>query len=203
MVSPPRRLAGFTLVELLVALAVFAVLSGIVYSALGVALDASRETAVRNERRAEIMHAVTIMERDMLQMSRRRVWNEFGQLSPALLVARPPGARMEFTRAGLLNPRREKRPSLQRVAYSIVDDDLVREVWPVLDRTPQSAPVQEILLEDVEDLVFGALSTEWASSWPSVPAATRESAALPRAVRFVLSTSASGAIERIVPVAGG
>lgn len=200
MVIRRCRCAGFTLIELLVALAVFAVLAGIVYGALGVVLDTREQTDRKNLRRAQIMHAVTLLERDLLQMSRRPVWDEFDRLSPALVVERPPSGRIEFTRAGLLNPRQLKRSHLQRVAYRISDGRLVRDIWPVLDRTAQTVPLTEALLDDVEDVSFEALLTQWSEIWPDE---TANPADLPRAIRVMLTLEDAGPIERVVPVAGG
>lgn len=200
MVISRTRCTGFTLIELLVALAVFAVLAGIVYGALDAVLDTREQTDSKNQRRAQIMHAITLMERDLLQMSRRSIWDEFDRLSPALVVEQPPAGRIEFTRAGLLNPRQLKRSHLQRVAYRISEDQLVRDIWPVLDRTAQTAPLTEALLENVEDISFEALTTQWSDTWPDESDNPPE---LPRAIRVVLTLEDMGPIERVVPVAGG
>lgn len=199
-----RRAGGFTLLELLVALAVFTVLAGIAYGALEAALDAREEADGRNVRRAEVMRALTVLERDLLQMVRRPVRNEFAQLSPALIVERPPGARLELTRTGRPNPRQAKRSALQRVAYSVENDALVRRIWYVLDRTAQTVPAEEVLLENVESVVFEALAEEWSTTWPEAAQdPTQMVIDMPRAARVVLTLPDIGEVARVVPGLGG
>jgi len=197
---------GFTLIELLVAIAVFAVLAGITYGTLSSALDAREQTDERSSRRAEIMQAVTILDRDLLQMIGRPIRDEYDQIAPALRIERPPAARIELTRAGLPNPRGEKRSSLQRVAYSLDGDRLVRRSWTVLDRTPQSYPREEILLSQVRTLLFEAMQSGWSTTWPpdtraSDPAA--DNATLPRAVRVTLDLEDLGELVRVLPLVEG
>lgn len=196
---------GFTLLELLVALAVFAVVAAIAYGALAAVLEASEAVGLRNARRAAVVRTLTVLERDILQMARRPVRDEFDQLSPAVVVERPPGARLELTRSGIANPRQEKRSALQRVAYSVEDDTLVRRTWYVLDRTAQTLPTEEILLEDVDGIVFEALAEEWSTTWPDT--AGQDSAQIvidmPRAVRVVLTLPDLGEVARVVPGLGG
>lgn len=198
-----RSSHGFTLLELLVAMAVFAVLAGIAYGSLETALEAREETEIRNRRRAEIMFAMTLLERDLLQIVSRPVRNEFDQMSPAVLVERAPGARIEFTRTGLPNPRSEKRSSLQRVAYELGDDRLIRRTWLVLDRTAQTVPVEEVLLEDVESIEFEALAENWTDTWPAgLQSSEQNLVAMPRAVRVTLTLGDLGDLVRIVPGSG-
>ena len=198
-----RQGAGFTLIELLVAMAVFAVLATIAYSTLDAALRAREETQVRNTRRADIMRAVTLLDRDVLQMTRRPVTDEFGRLAPALVIEQRPVPRMEFTRTGVLNPRQEKRSALQRVAYVVEDETLVRRLWTVLDRTAQTTPFDERLLEDVEGIRFEALRTEWTETWPPEAGFGEDGTEdMPRAVRIRLQLKDLGELVRELPVAG-
>jgi len=198
-----RSDGGFTLIELLVALAVFAVLAGIAYSTLEATLDARAETETRNGRRADIMRALTLMERDMLQMTRRPITDEFGRVAPPLIIEERPVARIEFTRTGVPNPRHEKRGALQRVAYLVEDDALVRRVWGVLDRTAQTTAFDERLLEDVESIGFQVLQNDWTETWPAeTELGGQVVEAMPRAVRIRVELKDLGELVRELPLAG-
>jgi general secretion pathway protein J len=197
------RTTGFTLLEVLVAMAVFAVLAGIAYGALVAALDAREGADDRNTRRAAVMRALTVLERDLLQMVRRPVWDEFAQMSPALVIERPPGARLELTRTGRPNPQQAKRSALQRVAYSVENEALVRRTWYVLDRTAQTVPAEETVLEDVEGIVFEALAGEWSTTWPEAAQDPGQMLTdMPRSVRFVITLPDIGEVARVVPGLG-
>ena len=198
-----NRTGGFTLLEVLVAVAVFAVLAGIAYGALRAALDAREGADDRNTRRAAVMRALTVLERDLLQMVRRPVWDEFARMSPALVVERPPGARLELTRTGRPNPQQAKRSALQRVAYSVENDALVRRTWYVLDRTAQTVPAEETVLEDVDAIVFEALAGEWSTIWPEAAQDPEQMLTdMPRAVRVVITLPDIGDVARLVPGLG-
>jgi len=197
--------AGFTLLELLVALAVFAVLSSLTYSALTSALEARDQTDQRNARRSQVMQAVTILDRDLLQAVARPIRDEFNKAAPAMRIDRPPGASMELTRAGMPNPRGEPRSALQRVAYFLDGERLIRRSWAVLDRTPQTLPRDETLLSGVTGLLIEAHSGGWQNTWPMEAQATEPGGimALPRAVRVTLELEGLGELVRVLPVASG
>ena len=60
-----RRNAGFTLLELLVSLAIFALLATMAYSALNTVLNARKEVEQRAARLTELQTAFMVMERDI------------------------------------------------------------------------------------------------------------------------------------------
>ena len=192
---------GFTLIELLVAIAVFVILAAIAYGTLGNALSARDGLETRNARRTDIMRAVSLIERDVLQAVARPVIDQFDRVSPALLIESRPANRLELTRTGLPNPRHENRAALQRLAYEIEDGVLLRRVWSVLDRTAQTLPLDDPLLSDVESLSFEALGDAWVDSWPPQSGGGESSSELmPRAVRLKLELKDMGELTREMPV---
>ena len=196
-----RRSGGFTLLELLVASAIFAVLAGIAYATLGSALKSRSALQVRNAERSDIIRALSMIERDVLQAVGRPVIDEFGALSPALLI--DSASRLEFTRTGLPNPRLEKRSALQRLAYVLEGDVLLRRVWYVLDRTAQTAPIDEPLLSGVESWKVEAYQDDWGATWPALSGGGQVVVdAMPRALRISLRMSDKEETVRVLPVAG-
>ena len=163
--APPRR--GFTLLEMLVALAVFAVIGVMAGRILSGMVDMSEFTYQRGDALAQAQRAFSVIERDVLQLAGRPVRNEFGEAAPALAVGRATLA--EFTRAGWRNPLDEPRAQLQRVAYALREDTLLRLFWPVLDRADDTRPLAQTLLTGVVDAAFvvrdhsGGTHTHWPS----------------------------------------
>ena len=179
--------AGFTLLELLVALAIFGLLATMSYSGLRVILEQQSGTGVEAERLAELQKIYLLMQRDIEQAVDRPVRDEYGDTQPALLGADT----LQFTRGGWSNPAARTRSSLQRVGYVFEDDQLVRYSWAVLDRAQDSEPLRQPLTASVEQLQlrFLAANNEWRVQWPDAnpgadPATLPQ--ALPRAVEVTL-----------------
>jgi general secretion pathway protein J len=107
---------------------------------------------------------------------------------------------LELTHGGWGNPAGLPRGTLQRSAYRLEDDELVRYHWNVLDRTFANEPVANILLDDVESLLFRYLDTdgEWSDVWP--PLAKPGIRSRPRAVEIVLTLADDGEISRLLEV---
>jgi general secretion pathway protein J len=197
------RPRGFTLIELLVALAIFAVLSLLAYGGLASVLDGSELTMQRSTRLGALQATVGRLVDDLEQAGPRPVRDAYGDPLPALSGGGG-AAVFELTRGGWPNPAGQPRSSLQRVAYELVDRTLVRRVWVVLDRAPDSAPLEQRLLTGVDafELRFrGSRDGRWEASWPPAGAAAG-SEALPLAIEATLEVEGFGRITRLV-VAGG
>jgi general secretion pathway protein J len=182
-----RRAGGFTLIEILVAVAILAVAAAITYTGLASALTTRERAAAAAERTTALQKAYLRLRNDLQQLRARPSRDPFGEMQPALALLEE-GA-IEFTRSGWRNPLSLPRSSLERVAYRIDDEQrLVRASWRAIDRA-QNAPVAEaIVLEQVEELRWRFLEgDEWRDRWP--PATAEGGAALgavPRAVEVTL-----------------
>ena len=202
-----RRLIvrGFTLIEVLVALAVFGIMSMLAYSALGSTLSNADYLTNRMDRLQSIQRAVRYLSSDLFQAAPRPVRNELGDsYSPALQSSLGSEFALELTHGGWGNPAGLPRGTLQRVAYRLEDDELVRYHWNVLDRTYANEPIATVLLDDVESLFFRYFDErgELSETWP--PQASTGSAALRsrlRAVAIVLTLVDQGEIRRLLEIA--
>jgi general secretion pathway protein J len=193
------RARGFSLIELVVALAVFAALAAAAYGGLASVARTRGELQVKQDRLAAIVRAVTILERDLRQAVSRPVRGNARGESIAALIG---GAdRIELTRLGFANPRAEPRSHLERVVYAIDANALRRGRYAVLDRAPDSAPAVSALLGDVDALRFRYLGIDgvWRAAWPPAGANDVDTLAeLPRAIEFRISTRDTGELRRIV-----
>lgn len=202
-----RRLnqSGFTLIEVLVALAVFGVMSMLAYSALGSTLTNADLLGARMDRLQAIQRAVRNLSTDLMQVAPRPVRNEVGDgFYPALRTSLSTDFVIELTRGGWGNPAGLHRSTLQRTAYRIEGDELVRYHWTVLDRTYANEPVVTVLLDDVESVVFNFLDTAgtWTQVWPpQSPPGVGALSMRPRAVEIVLTLGDQGEIRRLLEVA--
>lgn len=187
---------GFTLVELLVSLAIFAVVSMVAYGGLRLLID-NRELVERSaDRLGEIQRAFSVLERDLQQAVARGVRDPFGDPRAAMLSEDL--AALEWTRAGRPNPLGRTRSELQRVAYRVEDGALIRMGWEVLDQVQDPPLNQEPILERVEEIAvrFYEPESEWTETWPPAGAAP-ETAPLPQAVEIVVVLEDLGEIRRL------
>jgi len=196
---------GFTLVELLVAMAIFATIAIISYSGLASMLKTSKAVEIDAARLKEIQTTVLFMQRDLLQSVNRPVREEYGSAIEALRSSDQGDILLEFTHGGRRNPAGFLRSSLQRVGYGIDDDEnLVRYIWPVLDRSQDTKAKKHELLSNIEGLEFRFLdhSNSWVESWPPITTDGRV-VPLPRAVEFTIDLKDLGRIKRLIVLPNG
>ena len=142
--------SGFTLIEMLVALAVFAVIGLMSNRLLIQIIDMEELIEDRAQRLVEVQRAIEIIRRDVQQLAYRDVRDEFGDSHPAFEIDE--FGVLHLTRRGWANPLGQGRSELQRVAYARVEDALFRLYWPVLDRARDSRPIRQLLLADITEM---------------------------------------------------
>lgn len=194
---------GFTLIEIMVAVAVFAVMSVIAWGALSNSLDDAEMLTDRMDRLQAIQRTMRLITTDLALAAPRPVRNELGdQQLPALLSSISGDFALEVTHGGWGNPAGLPRGTQQRSAYRLEEDRLVRYHWNVLDRTFSNEPVATVLLEDVQSLFFRFYgdTSETSEIWPP-QGAGNPLRARPRAVEIVLSLGDTGEITRLIEIA--
>jgi general secretion pathway protein J len=199
------RAAAFTLIELMVAMAIFAVLSALAYGVLNQTLLNSEILSDRMDRLRNIQKTVRVISDDFMQLAPRPVRQDFGEgFSAALSTSIQSVYAIELTRGGWSNLIVLPRGTLQRAAYRLEENELIRYHWNVLDRTLSNEPSAVTLIDGVDSIVFRFLQTngEWTEVWP--PANTPGPTGFkqrPRAVEFVLTLQGEGELRRLIEVA--
>jgi general secretion pathway protein J len=196
---------GFTLIEVLVAMAIFAILSALAYGTLSQTLLSAEILSDRMDRLQALQRTMRMLTDDIQQLAPRPVRDELGEnFIPAMSTGFQSGFAIELTRGGWNNPMTLPRSTLQRVAYRIEEDQLVRYQWMVLDRTLSNQPVSVVLLDGVESIQFrfyqpdGEFTDQWPPLEQNGPAYAR---LRPRAVEIILRLIDDTEITRLVEVA--
>ena len=199
---------GFTLVELLVALFVFAVMAALGYTAIRHALDNRDQVRRQQERLGELQTAMRTLVQDLAQLAPRPVRDAVGGGDePAVRAPATAPSLLAFTRNGLANPAGLPRPTLERVEYALDGETLVRVSWPVLDRAQAVVARRQPLLTGVRVLRFRYMDTarQWVEQWPP-PATPRPPAQQlrmrPIAIEVTIETTDFGRIMRLIEVPG-
>jgi general secretion pathway protein J len=196
---------GFTLIEVLVALAIFGIMSAMAYQALGQSLSNADLLRERMERIQGVQRSMSMLGRDLMQTSPRPVRDILGDgLIPSIRTSLSTEFALELTRGGWPNPAGLPRGTLQRVAYRIEEGELLRYHWTVLDPTVANEPVITALMEDIDGILFRYRTHggEWLEQWPPVGAQGAGFERLrPQAVEVVLTLPDEGEIRRFFEVA--
>lgn len=204
-----RGVRGFTLLELLVAMAIFAIIGALAMGGLNSVITQQQIARKQLDRLHQVQRAVRILTSDFSQLSPRYVRDEGG--APELPISAQSDIAscgfeylVCFSRDGWRNPFGQfARGTLQRVQYRLEDRKLIREHYSVMDRTLVNEPSQDVLLDDVErvDLSFldRASTGDWQTVWPPQQFTDQTSGVL-QAVRIDLVLKDWGEIVRIAEV---
>jgi general secretion pathway protein J len=209
-----HRQSGFTLLELLVSMGIFALMAAMAYGGLNVIIDERQATDKHAARLAQLQTSFLWLSRDIEQATNRRIRDEYGDSQLAMTSTEVGRFQLELTRGGWRNPVGRARSNLQRVAYGVRDNKLIRTYWNVLDRAQDSKALETVLLDGVNRLELRFLSVqkkaqqsgqdkqEWVDGWPGSGLGTQPSDGLPQAVEVTLETEAEGRITRLFRVPG-
>lgn len=151
--------AGFTLIEVLIALAVTAFVAAAAYAGLDSALAAIERSRASAERVQAVNLAFATLNRDLRQFVPRPVRDEFGVAQPALSGGRLARFPLTLTRTGWHNTAGLPRSHLERVSYLLDAEGLWRLSWPQLDRGTGTPPLRVQLLDEVLALELRFLPT--------------------------------------------
>lgn len=184
---------GFTLLEILIALFVFTIISMIMVSALHTVLTTQAVTEKNSARFNQLQIATLLLSRDLEQAIDRPVINNTGATEPALIGT---ATEIKFTHTGLANPNAGmNRSTLQRTHYFMRDNSLIRETWAELDITRDTPENQRKLHNDIDTLYFQYLDEngKFQTSWPL---SGQNHAGLPRAVRVNITLKNSDKLSQ-------
>lgn len=201
--------AGFSLVEVLVATFVFAVIAAVSIGLLTSSLTARDANETRIAALAEIDTLRTLLRDDAGQVVLRPTRRADGRASNVVFagsVHGVPGAQGErgetvilsLTRRGWTNPGQARaRSSLQRVDYVMTGGALERRVIVYPDAAPETPVVSRTVLGDVDALTMDFLyGTQW---MPRADVFAGQSAAqLPQAIRLRYTRADIGPMEHVV-----
>lgn len=190
---------GFTLIEILVAMAIFALIA-VGSVAMLTAVSAKNDLSDQRMQSLQTMQrAMLIIERDFLQMVPRKTRLE-GEVSDTLVFAGKFAFESEsdglgFVRSGWHNPQLTlRRSTLQSVAYRTQNKELQRLYSTYVDNAIGFEPKVRVLLEGVESVSFEFLekfdkkSFEWE--------AANSVDELPIAVAIIIKSEVYGEIRR-------
>ena len=189
---------GFTLVELLVALAIFSVMSVAAYRGLNSVLEAREHLIEDNRKWRELAVFFAQMKENVANAVNRPVRDSGNLLAPAFIgkpvMVGEDDAQLIFTRMGLPG-QQGNLGDLQRFAYRLRERNIELLVWPVLDQAPYTRPAVNQALSRVSSFVVRYLDRKgmWQTKWP----VAGQGDALPRAIEVKVDLQSGEKVTRM------
>ena len=196
----PRGVQGFTLIEMLVAVMIFAMLAtaGVVLLRGGV--EGQAAIGRHLDALADIQRGLATLDADLSQAAIRISRTQTGTFAPAFFGRAAQGSEplMQFVRDGWSNPGTLRRASLQKIEYWWRDERIERIGYPAVDGAAPPEPA--VLFDKVSALAVryrdrqGAWRERWVPETPEqMPVAvemilTRGTDA-PLTLRFLVGTA--------------
>lgn len=182
------RVRGLTLIELLVAIAIFAILGVMSWRAMSHALDSHDKLKAEFETWQHLSRALSFVENDLSQIATRDI-NNANSLPALQLTTHQDGS------ASLVFWRMDGERGTRLTGYDFSDGALQLLRWTPDDIS--QPPTKEPLLTGVTSLRWtftdGQTSTGWQPTWPPQPERKQE---VPAGVKLELDIAGIGKVTR-------
>ncbi|WP_150149682.1 type II secretion system minor pseudopilin GspJ [Candidatus Enterovibrio escicola] len=192
-----RDSLGFTLIEVILALAIFASLSMLANQVLRNVITANQQTEEVGNALKILQRTLVILDSDFRQLLARQYRNGGNEAEIYLLemgdnVLDSHGDGIRFVRGGWINPQQLfPRSEVVKVGYRLKDKTLDRMRWMYPDDSLATEPAVIKLMEGVTDLSFEVMDdNSWKKNW-------KKPSMIPKAIRVTLETERYGKLTRI------
>ena len=183
-----KKRLGFTLVELLVAIAIFAALSALGWKVFDYLIKVKERNTLHEQRLAELQEAYQQILRDTLQIIPLPA-HSGGNLQPALMLD---NQGLIFSKAGVTDPLKQGRGPYERIEYQYnnAEQKLYRLKYTNLNTASNVQPQSSIVLDQVERYQVSVLNPQELGRWPEGtldPEQPEQLRILPRGVKINLT----------------
>ena len=182
--------SGFTLVELLVAIAIFAVLSALGWKVFDYLIKIKERNTQHEQRLGQLQEAYQQVLRDTVQIVPITA-NVAGQVQPAVMLQ---NGQLTFSKAGVTDPLMQGIPPEERVEYIYKADEkkLYRYKYKNLNQTGNDQPETSVLLDSVDQFQIMLLNPNEMAQWPEVALSENDvtqTKILPRGLKINLTVN--------------
>ena len=193
------RQQGFTLIEMLLSLAIFGMLGLATHSVLNSTMLARDAVVAQNDSLTSIQRAFTILESDFVQLAQRHARIDGEAPSEKLFHAEEylfdsENIGFAFVKDGWTNPAMVlPRSEMQPVAYRLIEGNLQRLYFNFVDSDIGTEPRVQPMMEGIESITLDYFyDKEWKKELPEN--------GLPKLIKFTLVTKTYGEISRTFPL---
>ncbi len=197
-----KKVKGFTLIEVMVAIGIIAVIATVSFETLSIAIDAGDASEVSIKRIGRIDRAWILIENDLKHAVGHPRKSSYGNKLKAFEAPYDRAHIFQLFRAGRGNPLNLPRTELARVGYRFEEEVLWRDLWIDPGNVEAEPTTSTKILDDIEEIEVHMLpwtanevsinGRGWSEKWP-VPKAED----LPAAVRIRITLKDRGEITRM------
>ena len=209
MISMPNsHRRGFTLIEIMVAMAIFTLIGLASTGVLNSVINSDQLSSERFAKLEELQRAMLTIERDILQIVPRALRVNGEPVSAVISggedVLNSDADGLGFVRAGWHNPQMLlPRSTLQAIGYRLQEEQLQRLYGNYVDNVIGYEPKVKILLSDIEDFRVSFLTEVEQLEEPEEWEESYSNANLPIAISITLVSKTFGEIRREFILANG
>lgn len=202
-----NRQHGFTLLEVLVAAAIFALVAVAAFALQNEAIIARDRLTERTDRLGQLQRGFDRMQRDLMQAVMRSGRDSFGDRQPAFRAengAGDLGSYFEFTHDGWRNPTGRPRSSLRHVMYRFHEGRIEKLTWTGLDQAAREQPQITTVISQVKTASLRFFSDkQWHErSWPLQLGRSGQDVRLPQLLELSLELEDAGKVSRVFRIGG-
>ncbi len=167
-----KQTKGFTLIELMIAIIIFAIISVLSYRAIASLVTTKQVLAKSEKKWGGIARAVNQISTNWNKSIPLAYRDENGVLMPAVMGKDKLNgnfdAQLELTISGVIGDEKYGTVSPRRIGFRFLNGTLYMVTWPFLNRVPFTQAQVEILLENVDTFTVKFLypDKQWRDSWP-------------------------------------
>lgn len=205
---PAKTARGFTLIEVLIAIMIMAIIATLTGQALHTATSSSEATNDAVKRLSSIDRTWSLIEADLRNALPRAIAPPMGEPIPALIANRSSDYWLRVFRGGVVNPLHAPRSELIRIGYRLTDNVLWRDTWVNIASMDERDALKQKLMTDVKDIVIRVLSNSatslaagpWVQDWPASGVTPNT---LPYGLEVTIQTEDYGEMKRLFSILPG
>lgn len=154
---------GFSLLEMLIAIGIYSLISAIAYGGLAHIIKQQNHLQQKQSRNLELHTAVGLMNRELHQALPRASWHQSIGVEPAMVATNNPVSIVFWRQADVIDG---SIVSLQKLGYQLNNGTLWRLHWPL--KQHDLPPQRYALMEGVSALQWRFLDSNgtWYGQWP-------------------------------------
>lgn len=195
----PRKHSGFTLIEIMVAIIIFAFISVVSYRIVSTLVLTKEVAGKAQDKWGNLSLAMSNLGGSRNRTIPLVARDENGNILPAVLgkskITGIYDSQLEMTLSGYIGNGVQEITPPKRIGYRYSNGNLYLVVWPVLNRVITTRPEIDLLIDNVTNFQASYLypDNQWRDSWPPVGG---DPTVLPSAIKILLNLKSGESIER-------